>query len=100
MNTDTTSLTPETGRTGPPCQSCGSANTSVDSVLRPSPSILVILLFGWIVLLIRGAFAMRSSVCRDCGNVNRYKSVGSWIALVILVGIVALITAAFFVDPG
>jgi len=49
------------------------------------------MLFGWMFLLIRGAFAMRVSQCRDCGEVRRYKSAGSWVALGVLVFISLLI---------
>ena len=71
--------------TGRPCSACGSLNTSRDSALRPRPSILFVIFFGWVFLLFRGAFAMRRSQCRDCGEVMRYKSASSWIALVIVI---------------
>jgi hypothetical protein len=87
-------------RSGRPCPSCESVNTSTDSMLRSRPSVLAVILFGWIFLLARGAFARRSSVCRDCGEVHRYKSVGSWIALVCLALLVALVAMALFVDPA
>gem|GEM_PF-1878738 len=70
---------------GRPCPACGSLNTSRDSVLRARPSILFVIFFGWVFLLIRGAFAMRRSQCRDCGEVTRYKSAGSWVALGLLI---------------
>ncbi|NCQ36110.1 hypothetical protein GW813_13770 [bacterium] len=70
---------------GMPCPACGSRNTSEDSILRPSPSIIFVIFFGWIFLLIRGAFAMRTSLCRDCGEARRYKSAGSWLAMCILI---------------
>ena len=79
---------------GPPCPSCGSVNTSKDSVLRSSPSILAVIFFGWIFMLARGAFAMRSSTCRDCGEMNRYKSGGSWAALVVFVSLILLIVGS------
>ena len=84
---------------GKPCRECGSLNTTTDSVLRMRPSVLWVIFFGWYYLLIRGAFAKRTSVCRDCGATRRYKSVGSWIAL----GFLALIVLAVVVvalDPG
>jgi hypothetical protein len=83
---------------GPPCPACRSANTSRDSVLRSSPSILAVILFGWVFMLARGAFAMRSSRCRDCGELNRYKSIGSWVALVCFVTLVLLIIGAAVSD--
>lgn len=36
-------------------------------------------------LLIRGAFSMRTELCRDCGATHRYKTAGSWIAMAILI---------------
>lgn len=70
---------------GRPCSACGSQNTSRDSVLRSRPNILFVIFFGWVFLLIRGAFAMRTSQCRDCGEVHRYKSTGSWFAMSLLI---------------
>lgn len=82
-------------RAGRPCPSCESARTSRDSILRSQSSILAVILFGWIFFLARAAFARRTSVCGDCGKVDRYKSVGSWIALVFLALLVALVAMAF-----
>lgn len=76
---------------GIPCRACGSRNTGSDNFLRARPSIISVMLFGWMFLLIRGAFAMRVSQCRDCGEVRRYKSAGSWVALGVLVFISLLI---------
>ena len=55
------------------------------------PNILFVLFFGWFFLLIREAFAMRTDRCRDCGNLRRYKSDGSWFALAVLVLILVCI---------
>lgn len=52
--------------TGPPCPECDSVNTSIDSVLRPRPSILAVIVFSWYFLLVRGALATRKSICLDC----------------------------------
>ena len=82
-------------RAGRRCPSCESAKTSRDSILRSQSSVLAVILFGWIFFLTRAAFARRTSVCGDCGKVNRYKSVGSWIALVFLALLVALVAMAF-----
>ncbi len=83
---------------GRPCPVCGSANTMTDTLLRSRPSILFVILFGWVFLLIRGAFSMRTEQCRDCGASNRYKSVGSWIALAVLILLVLSMTAALVTE--
>jgi hypothetical protein len=70
---------------GKPCAKCGSPNTSKGTVLRNRPNILFFVLFGWLFLLIQGAMAMRSEVCRDCGAIYRYKSTASWFAIAVLV---------------
>jgi len=80
--------------TGPPCPECGSANTSIDSVLRPRPNIIAVIFFGWVFLLIRGALAIRKSICLDCDGIHRYKSTGSWIALGIVILIALSIVMA------
>ncbi len=79
---------------GPICPFCGSYKTSVDSVLKTSPSIIAVMLFGWNYMLMRGAFAKRSSMCHECGEINRYKSVGSKIAMVAFVGLLGLLVFA------
>jgi hypothetical protein len=60
---------------------------------RSRPNILFVIFFGWLFLLIRGAFAIRTDVCRDCGKVTRYKSAGSWVALAILMLLVLVVIA-------
>ncbi len=80
--------------TGPPCPECGSANTSIDSVLRARPNIIAVILFDWVFLLIRGALATRKSICLDCGGVHPYKSTGSWIALGIVILFALIIVMA------
>jgi uncharacterized protein (DUF983 family) len=90
----------EAGKTsGRRCPECGSTNTVRDFVLRPKPSILMVIFFGWIFLLIRGAFAMQNDACRDCGASNRYKSSGSWIAMAVLIFLVICVVAAVL-DAG
>jgi uncharacterized protein (DUF983 family) len=76
------------------CPKCGSTNTVRDFVLRPKPSIVLVIFFGWIFLLIRGAFAMQIDECGDCGARNRYKSVGSWVALAVLIFLTICVVAA------
>ena len=85
---------------GRPCPACGSQNTSRDSVLRSRPSILFVIFFGWAFLLIRGAFATRVSQCRDCGESNRYKSAGSWLAMACLITLVLLIALAIIASSA
>lgn len=64
-----------------------------DFVLRPRPSILMVMFFGWIFLLIRGAFSMRTCQCQDCGATHKYKSTGSLFALIILILLTLAIVA-------
>jgi hypothetical protein len=81
---------------GNPCMPCGSANTGSEFALRSKPSILMTICFGWLFLLIRGAFSKRTDRCRDCGAIHRYKSAGSWVALAVLVLLAAAVAAAAF----
>ena len=83
---------------GLPCKECGSTNTTTDSVLRSKPSVIAMIFFGWLFLLIRGAFAMRTSCCRECGKTRRYKSLGSWIALWIVLLLGTFIIAGIFIE--
>ena len=83
---------------GLPCKECGSTNTTTDSVLRSKPSVIAVIFFGWLFLLIRGAFAMRTSCCRECGKTRRYKSLGSWIALWIVLLLGTFIIAGIFIE--
>jgi len=87
------------GQRGQPCLKCGSANTGTEVALRNKPGLLTVMLFGWVFLLIRGAFAMRNETCRDCGAIRRYKTTGSWLALIVLVLIAALFALSFFAEP-
>lgn len=81
-------------RRGRPCRACGSARTTRDSSLRPRPSVWFVIFFGWVFLLVRGACARRAETCLDCGTVSRYKSVGSWVALAVLLLLGYLVWAA------
>ena len=81
-------------RSGRPCRVCGSLRTTPDSVLRPRPSVIFVILFGWLFLLVRGAFARRIETCRNCGAVSRHKSAGSWLALAVLILLLLLIWTA------
>ena len=81
---------------GKPCPACGSTNTMTGVLFRSRPSVLFVIFFGWVFLLIRGAFAMRTEQCRDCGATRRYKSSGSWVALAVLI-VLALCVVALVV---
>lgn len=82
-----------------PCSHCGSINTGPDTLSHSKPGIFYVMLFGWLFLLIRGAFSMRVDLCRDCGALNRYKSTGSWMALLILSFIIFCIIMAVIYEP-
>ncbi len=56
----------------------------------------MVLCFGWLFLLIRGAFAMRHARCTDCGQGFRYKSTGSWVAMAFLILILFGIIVEFW----
>jgi ribosomal protein L37E len=71
------------------CSACGSGNTADSFVLRSKPSLLFALFFGWLFILIRSAFSVRTAYCRDCGAATRYRTGGSKISIVILLLIVA-----------
>lgn len=54
------------------------------------------ILFGWIVLLLQAAFYVRTSECRDCGEIRRYKTTGSQVALGFVIFFAVLIALAIF----
>jgi len=68
-------------RQGRRCLQCGSCNTGGESALRRRPGIVAVIFFGWVFLLMRHAFSRSTEVCRDCGAVSRFKTIGSWLAL-------------------
>ena len=70
---------------GSPCLACGSTNTSTDDFLRLRPNLLYVIFFGWLFLLVRTAFAMQTCYCKDCGAEIRYKSMGSRMAMALLI---------------
>ncbi len=75
---------------GAPCPDCKSTNTSSDDPVRSRPGILWVVLFGWIVILVRSAFSTKSEVCRDCGGVRRFRTGGNYVAMILL-GVVILL---------
>ena len=87
-----------TSARGKPCPFCGSANTTRDRFANTRPNLVYVMLFGWVLLLIQGAFAKRTDLCRDCGELNRYKSSGSWLAMVVLLALVLLVIIGFLAE--
>ena len=85
---------------GLPCPACGSVNTSNGRVLRRKPNLLYVMLFGWLVLMIRAALAVTTDTCADCGHEHRYKSIGSWVAVLVLIVIVSLLWVEFEAFSG
>jgi hypothetical protein len=51
-------------------------------------------------LLIRAAFSQRTDLCRACGELNRYKSIGSRIAMIALFLFVMLIALSFISETS
>lgn len=75
-----------------PCPFCGSVNTGRDALSHVRPSMIFLLFFSWWFMLLRAAFSKRTDHCRDCGEVNVYKTTGSKVALVAVI-VLALILA-------
>jgi hypothetical protein len=72
------------------CESCGSANIHRENLAQPGPSLVYTLLFGWFFLLLRLAFIPRSGICRDCGKSYRYRTAGSYVAMILVTLLVLL----------
>jgi len=73
------------------CRSCGSQNIyAPDMFSRPKINILFLLFGGWIYLLGRYAFETFTDECEDCGAVHKYKTIGSYIAMVFFILVVSL----------
>jgi hypothetical protein len=79
---------------GRPCKACGSTNTSKGDSLRRRPSMILLLLLGWVFILVGYAVRKSASVCRDCGEINLYRSTGSFIAAVVLMALIVLLVIA------
>ena len=78
----------ETDYTGPKvrgCPACGSSNTATDVLIRHKSGSLFLILFGWPYLLVKGALSKVTAECRNCGTTFRYRTTGSWAALILLV---------------
>jgi uncharacterized protein (DUF983 family) len=58
----------------------------------------MVMFFGLYFLLIRGAFAMQKDQCQDCGATQRYKSTGSWVAVVVLVVLIFCVYMALTME--
>ena len=80
----------------PQCPKCGSADTYGQGVLTPGPSLFYTILLDWLYLLARAAFARKSWTCRHCGARFRHRTLGSYIALLILALLLILIIIAGF----
>ena len=60
--------------------------------MKRRPGIAAVIFFGWVFLLMRYGFSRRTEVCRDCGAVRRFKTVGSWLAMIVFL-LLAIATA-------
>ena len=78
------------------CPECGSGDLSADSVLRSRPSIVAVILFGWLFLLVRAAFVKKTAVCRECGTTQRYRSEGAVFAMCMLVILGGIVVASIW----
>lgn len=78
------------------CPACGSTETGSSVLSTNRPGLMSVILFGWLAMLIRAAFAIQTDLCRDCGKTNRYKTTGSWVALAFLILIVLALVAELF----
>ena len=78
------------------CDSCRSKNTKILEPLYNRPSILKFLIFGWLYLLWRGAIRGKTLVCNDCGARRNFKSITSWVAIVLFVLLILLIINILF----
>lgn len=58
----------------------------------------MVLFFGWPFLLIRGAFSRAQAHCIDCKQGFRYKTVGSWVALAVLIAIILLVALSIYAE--
>lgn len=83
---------------GLPCVHCGSRDTTSDSLLNTRPNIFYFIIFGWFFILIRAAFSRHTYFCQDCGKSFAQKTVGSYVALTLLILLVLMIALSFFVD--
>lgn len=59
---------------------------------------LAVMFFGWVILVIRHAFAKRIDRCADCGAEDRYKTPGSWICLGLVLVFGTLLAALIVID--
>ena len=92
---DTGEPSPKEGRL---CIQCGARNGVDVAVLSPRPSVLWVLLFAWPFLWVRLALKRKTVVCSECGDQSHSKTVGSWIALGLLVLTILVVVASYFGD--
>ena len=82
---------------GPPeCPKCKSVDTGCESLSNTRPSLLYTFLIGWIYLLPRAAFTVRAWRCRACGETFKRRSIGSYIALLIVLSLAAWIAVELY----
>lgn len=86
---------PEMKRT---CKTCNSENVSTENLSKPGPSLFYTLLFGWLFLLCRLAFVSRRGICRDCGATIRYRTIGSYVALALVILLVLLLAWGLIIE--
>lgn len=97
----TESETPGPANLGHACSECGSTNTANESALKTKPSLIAVILFGWVFILLRAALGKKSEVCRDCGAMTSFRTAGNYIALAIVVLLTFMIVVAIIAgeDP-
>ena len=78
----------------PRCPACKGTNTHSKDVFRPSPSLLLTILIGWLYLLPRAAFFPKMGYCDSCEEDFSYRTIGSNVAVVILITLIALVVWA------
>jgi hypothetical protein len=95
------SLTPSFPKVeNPECPKCKSADTGSESLANTRPSLFYTLLIGWIYLLPRAAFTARVWRCRACGETFHRRTMGSYLALLIVLSLGAWIVVEIFEAYG
>lgn len=80
------------------CATCNSEDVSTENLSRPGPSLFYTVLFGWLFLLCRLAFVPRRGICRDCGAPFRYRTIGSYLAMALVILLVLLVAWGLIVE--
>ncbi|WAC20372.1 hypothetical protein OVA24_03140 [Luteolibacter sp. SL250] len=63
----------------------------MQQAFRTRPSIIGLFLFGWLFILVGAAFRKEKEVCRDCGEIRRYRTKGSNVAAFIVAVLAILV---------